>query len=191
MTTPGGGAAPRLPDYAFGFSYGASDDRLRDFYLPALERCVRCDRTTGFFSSVALALAATGIVRLIQNGGHMRLLCGAQLDKKDVEAIRQGAELKGVVGNAMAGCLSEPGDTSVRARLEALAWMVASGKLEIRVVLPRGQDGLPLPGDQAREYYHPKEGLFVDEAGNKLAFSIDVEGGRGHGGEIPLGIRRG
>jgi superfamily II DNA or RNA helicase/SOS-response transcriptional repressor LexA len=59
----------------------------------------------------------------------------------------------------------------MRARLEALAWMVAHGNLEMRVVRPRGPDGHPLPADQAREYYHPKEGLFTDECGNELAFS--------------------
>jgi ERCC4-related helicase len=162
---------PTLDTYPFRISYGPADDRLHDFYLPALERSTRFDRTTGFFSSAALAIAAAGIVRLIANGGKMRLLCGAQLSEQDVEAIRRGAELKDIVGQAMAGCLADPTDRSMRARLEALAWMVANGRLEIRVVLPRDADGLPLPASEAREYYHPKEGLFEDAAGNKLAFS--------------------
>jgi len=160
-----------LDSYPFKISYGAADDRLRDFYIPALERSVRFDRTTGFFSSAALAIAAAGIVRLIANGGKMRLLCGAQLAEQDVEAVRRGAELAEIVGQAMAGCLADPADQSMRARLEALAWMVANGRLEIRVVLPRDADGLPLPAAEAREYYHPKEGLFEDTAGHKLAFS--------------------
>jgi ERCC4-related helicase/phage repressor protein C with HTH and peptisase S24 domain len=161
----------RLDSYSFKISYGPSDDRLRDFYIPALERSVRFDRTTGFFSSAALAIAAAGIVRLIGNGGKMRLLCGAQLSPEDVEAIRKGAALHEVVGEAMAGCLADPADQSMRARLEALAWMVAHDRLEIRVVLPRGKDGLPLAADEAREYFHPKQGLFEDAAGNKLAFT--------------------
>jgi len=160
-----------LRDYAFKISYGPADDRLHDFYIPALERSCRFDRTTGFFSSAALAIAAAGVVRLIQNGGRMRLLCGAQLSPEDVEAIRKGASLKGTLDSNLTGCLADPTDQSMRARLEALAWMVAHGNLEMRVVLPRGPDGHPLPADQAREYYHPKEGLFTDECGNELAFS--------------------
>jgi len=160
-----------LPDYGFKISYGPADDRLHDFYIPALERSCRFDRTTGFFSSAALAIAAAGVVRLIQNGGRMRLLCGADLSPDDVEAIRKGASLKGALDIKLAGCLADPADQSMRARLEALAWMVAQGSLEIRVVLPRGPDGHPLPADQAREYYHPKEGLFQDATGNELAFT--------------------
>ena len=73
-----------LPSYPFRISYGPKDDRLADFYLPALERTVRFDSATGFFSSASLAIAAAGIVRLIGNGGKMRLLCGAQLSPADV-----------------------------------------------------------------------------------------------------------
>jgi superfamily II DNA or RNA helicase len=152
-------------------SYGPADDRLRDFYLPALSRSIRFDRATGFFSSAALAIAAAGIVRLIQNEGRMRLLCGAQLSREDVEAIRRGAELGKTIGERMVGCLADPQDQSLRARLEALAWMVAQGTLEIRVVLPKGPDGHPLSAEDAREYYHPKEGLFEDAFGDRIAFS--------------------
>jgi hypothetical protein len=101
----------------------------------------------------------------------MRLLCGAQLSEDDVEAIRKGTEIKDVVGKAMVGCLSDPEDQSLKTRLEALVWMVANERLEIRVVLPKGKDGLPLPASEAREYYHPKEGVFEDAEGNRLAFS--------------------
>ncbi|MBI3990242.1 MAG: DEAD/DEAH box helicase family protein [candidate division NC10 bacterium] len=164
-------SAQGLRGVEWQISYGPADDRLRDFYLPALSRSVRFDRATGFFSSAALAIAAAGIVRLIQNGGRMRLLCGAQLSREDVEAIRRGEELGKRVGERMVGCLVDPQDQSLRARLEALAWMVAHGTLEIRVVLPKGPDGYPLPAEEAREYYHPKEGLFKDAFGDRIAFS--------------------
>jgi superfamily II DNA or RNA helicase len=160
-----------LPIHPFQISYGPSDDRLHAFYIPALQASVRFDRTTGFFSSASLAIAASGVARLIGNGGKMRLLCGAQLSADDVSAIRSGSDLGSIVGEAMAGCLADPTDQSMKARLEALAWMVGVGTLEIRVVLPKGPDGLPRSAQEAREYYHPKEGLFVDADGSKLAFS--------------------
>jgi hypothetical protein len=160
-----------LRGFEWQISYGPADNRLRDFYLPALSRSIRFDRATGFFSSAALAIAAAGIVRLIQNGGRMRLLCGAQLSPEDVEAIKRGAELGKTIGDRMVGCLADPQDQSLRGRLEALAWMVAQGTLEMRVVLPTGPDGHPLPAEQAREYYHPKEGIFEDTRGDRIAFS--------------------
>jgi superfamily II DNA or RNA helicase len=162
---------PSLRSHLFRFSYGQRDDRLHEFYIPALERSVRYDRSAGFFSSAALAIAAAGIVRLIANGGRMRLLCGAQLTKDDVDAIRRGDDLKDRVGAAMQGCLGDPKDSSLRARLEALAWMVANDRLVIRVVLPRGKDGHPLAAADAHDYYHPKEGVFADDQGNRLGFS--------------------
>lgn len=160
-----------LADRRWKISYGPVDDRLHDFYIPALEASVRFDRTTGFFSSAALAIAAAGVARLIHNNGRMRLLCGAQLSEEDVEAVKKGANLKDKVSDALVGCLAEPGDQSMRARLEALAWLVAHDRLDIRVVLPRDAKGNPLPASEAREYYHPKEGIFEDAEGNRLAFS--------------------
>ena len=79
-----------LRDQQFKLSYGPSDDRLHDFYIPALASSVRYDRSAGYFSSTALAVAAQGVAYLIKNGGKMRLLVGAHLDPKDVEAINSG-----------------------------------------------------------------------------------------------------
>ena len=79
-----------LRSHPFQIFYGPADYPLNNFYIPALSACVRYDRSAGFFSSTALAVAAAGVARLIQNGGRMRLLVGAQLDEKDVEAVCQG-----------------------------------------------------------------------------------------------------
>lgn len=164
----------RLKDYSFQISYGPSDDRLHDFYIPALSCSLRYDRTAGFFSSSALAVAATGVARLIANGGTMRLLVGAELSQADVHAIEQGRALDTVVADRLVAALSEPEEDVMRRRLEVLAWMVAAGRLQIRVVLPRGPDGQPLPASLAQDYFHPKEGLFTDRHGDQIAFSGSV-----------------
>lgn len=57
----------RLRAYSFQISYGPADDRLHGFYVPALSASVRCDRSTGFFTSSALAVAAAGVVHLSAN----------------------------------------------------------------------------------------------------------------------------
>ncbi len=119
-------ARPELPTYPFRISYGANDDRLRDFYIPALERSVRFDRTTGLFSSAALAVAAAGIVRLIQNGGRMRLLCGARLSIEDVEVIRNRKGAAGeTAGNRRPG--RRPGVVSGGSVPRALLALVLGG----------------------------------------------------------------
>jgi superfamily II DNA or RNA helicase len=166
-----------LRDHPFQFSYGPSDDRLHSFYIPALQASVRYDRMTGFFTSSALTVAAAGIAHLIAGGGRMRLLVGAQLRREDVEAVREGHDLREVVAARLGTTLPGPealADQIVRDRLAALAWMVANGTLEIRVVLPKGPDGFPVPAPEAREYFHPKVGIFTDAEGNQVAFSGSV-----------------
>ena len=166
-----------LRDYPFKLSYGPSEDRLHEFYVPALSASVHYDRMAGFFTSSALAVAAAGLAHLIANGGHMRLLAGAQLAPEDVEAIRQGHDLREVVAARLGTALPDPetlADQIMRDRLAALAWMVATGALEMRVVLPKGPDGLPLAASEAHDYFHPKVGIFTDVQGNQVAFSGSV-----------------
>ncbi len=155
---------PGLRDLNFRIAYGPGDDRLRDFFIPALAASVRYDRAAGFFSSTMLAVAAAGVTKLISNGGKMRLLCGAQLSEQDVEAIRHGhADLEATLTNRMLVTYrAMPEGDFVRNRLKALAWLVGTGQLEIKVVLPTDKHGHPLPASQTESYYHPKEGLFTD-----------------------------
>ena len=65
-----------------------------------------------------LAVAAAGVVRLIANGGKMRLLCGADLSADDVEAVKKGHEdLADVVARRMKIRLALPEDDYVKNRL--------------------------------------------------------------------------
>ena len=163
-----------LPQYHFQIYYGSADDPLNNFYIPALSASVRYDRSAGFFSSTALAVAAAGVARLIRNGGHMRLLVGAQLDDADVDAIRKGHDLSERVAQRLLEHFANPQDALQRQRLEVLAWMVADGTLEVKVVLPRDERGLPIPARDTQDYYHPKTGVFTDAEGNRVAFSGSV-----------------
>src|SRR2546425_2680373 len=99
-------------------SSGPADDRLKQFFIPALAASVRYDRAAGYFSSSMLAVAAAGVVRLIANRGKMRLLCGADLSEDDVEAVRQGHErLADVVARRMKVKLALPENDYVKNRI--------------------------------------------------------------------------
>src|SRR5690554_6871044 len=114
-----------LREIDWQIAYGPNDDPLHRFYIPALERSVRYDRSAGFFNSSALAIAAAGVAGLIRNGGTMRLLVGAQLSQQDVDAITQGEALEEVVQEKLLATLQQPVDEIMRLRWEVLAWMVA------------------------------------------------------------------
>lgn len=164
-----------LRDTPWKISYGPQDDRLQDFFIPALAASVRYDRAAGFFSSTMLAVAAAGVTKLILNGGKMRLLCGADLSEADVEAVRQGhVMLEERLADRMKLRLALPESDYVENRLKVLAWLIGTGQLEIMVVLPTDADGKPLAASKSDCYYHPKEGLFTDAEGNQIGFSGSV-----------------
>ncbi len=166
---------PTLRELSLKIAYGPHDDPLRNFFIPALAASIRYDRAAGFFSSTMLAVAAAGVSQLIRNGGKMRLLCGADLSEEDVEAIRAGhATLEKRLEQRLMDRWSLPESEYVHNRLQALAWLVGTGQLEIKVVLPTDKHGRPLPASRAEGYYHPKEGLFTDAAGNQVGFSGSI-----------------
>lgn len=164
-----------LRELKLKIAYGPHDDPLREFFIPAMAASIRYARAAGFFSSTMLAVAAAGVSRLILNGGKMRLLCGAELNEEDVEAIRQGhATLEKQVERRLVSRWVLPESDYVHQRLKALAWLVGTGQLGIKVVLPTDREGHPLPATRAESYYHPKEGLFTDAAGNEVGFSGSI-----------------
>lgn len=164
---------PNLADIQYRVFYRPNDNPLETFYLPTLAASTHYDRSAGYFRSSALAAAAAGIVRLIENNGRMRLLVGAELAEQDVEAIRKGYDLREKLAQTMLAQLPAEGlalNGALQQRLDALTWMVANGALDIKVVLPLDTDGFPIPGNQAHDYYHTKKGIFTDAAGNQVGF---------------------
>jgi superfamily II DNA or RNA helicase len=153
-------------------AYATSDDPLHSFYIPVLSLAKRLDRSAGYFTARSLALAAQGLAHFIANGGTMRLLVGATLAQADVEAVKKGADLSDVTRDRLVELFQEPEDEVARRRLEALAWMVATGTLEIKVGLPRDRrSGLPLAASDAVGYFHVKHGVATDQFGDKIAWS--------------------
>lgn len=61
----------------------------------------------------------------------------------------------------------------VRDHIQALAWMVANGMLEIRVAFVLDDKGNPLDKESINGHriFHQKVGILEDEYGNKLSFS--------------------
>ncbi len=163
----GGGDGLRL--YAWKTSY--SDDSVNAFLIPALERSVRYDRAAGFFSSTVFSVAARGVSRLIRNGGSMRLLTSARLTQEDVEALEKGFSEREVVKRSIDRETLDPADLLAKKRLEALAWLAANGKLQVRIAVPYS-GGKIRPTDT--EMFHSKVGIFTDKASDQISFCGSV-----------------
>lgn len=138
------------------------DDLLRDFYIPALGASVSYDRAVGFFSGAMLSFAAQGVSALVaRNDGRMRLVVGGELDEEDVVAIERGYDLRAIgekVGRSMAAAVEAIDDELFQTRVELLAWLVAAGRLDIKVALKR------------RGMFHSKIGVLRDGNGDSVVF---------------------
>lgn len=172
----------RLRDITWKVGYRQSDgDLLHRFYIPALERAVSYDRMTGYFSAQALSLAARGIQGLINNGGKMRLIVGCTLEADEIEALEAAAAWKrGLRDDALNAVISEKmkriqfdlPNENAKDGLGALAFMVASDLLDIRVAVPidpNSNTPVVSPG-----LYHEKVGIIRDFDGDTISFSGSV-----------------
>ena len=143
------------------------DDLVRDFFVPCLESSSLYRRAAGYFTSAGLSLAARGIASLASRGGKMRLVVSPQLDPDDVIALQAAdknpiAALRAIAARSLA----DIEDALIKDRLNALAWLAASGLLEIKLAL-RYDSG----GRAARGIFHEKAGIFSDDDAHHVSFS--------------------
>lgn len=152
--------------------YSPDDAPFDTFYEPLLSRAIAYDRAVGYWSGAELQLAAQGTAYFIAGGGVMRLIVGAQLGEKDVDAVLAGTPLDDVVAERL---LADPGLEGKKIvqseHLSVLAWMVANDRLHIRVGIPIDKDGHLLTHQESGRYFHTKYGIFTDRYGQKVAFS--------------------
>lgn len=142
------------------------DDLVKDFFVPCLQESLLYRRSAGYFSSHGLALAARGVAHLVSRGGKMRLVVSPHLEPDDVEAIQSALDQPELLRSLAAKSLADIEDELVRDRLNALAWLAATGHLEIRLALRVDEEGRV-----SRGLYHEKVGIFSDEDDNHVAFS--------------------
>ncbi len=137
------------------------DNILEDFYLPALSVGVSYQRAVGYFSGAMLSYAAQGISALVQNNGSMQLIIGGEISASDERAIREGydtRELSERIGLDLLKTMGSIADALCVRRLETLSWLVASGRLDIKLALRR------------RGMYHEKIGIITDGRGDSVVF---------------------
>ena len=153
-------------------AYSPDDHPFETFYEPLLSRAISYDRAVGYWSAAELQFAAQGTAHFLANGGRMRLIVGAQLIAKDVDAVLSGAPLDEVVAQRLLADPNLEGKRIVeREHLAVLAWMVATDRLEIRVGVPQDKSGRLLTQAESGRYFHTKYGIFKDRYGNKVAFN--------------------
>ncbi len=153
------------------------DDILHDFYIPALKYSSEYQRLAGFFSSTSLAAAARGILGFVRNGGVMKLVVSPRLRRDDLDIIMKSLEdSEKIIQQRLLEELDHLEDEFVRDHVSALGWMVANGRLRIRVAVPCRGSGEPLSCEDVEQsgLFHQKVGILRDSSGNIISFSGSI-----------------
>lgn len=174
--------AGRLRDLGLRPFYDAPGVELaRGVLLPCLGVACRYDRVSAYFNLASLVSIGEGLDRLRLNGGRMRLLMGAHDANGEVAdaAVYAGSEqLVSVLRSRILNGVSTLRDELARDRVEAVAWMMADGLLEIRLVAPRQFEG-------GTGIFHGKRLIFQDGTGDVITATGSVnETGAGLGGNF-------
>ena len=132
-----------LSGLAIKMSYRTGRDNIvDDFYVPCLESSILYRRAVGFFTSHGLSVAAKGVANLAFRKGKMRLVASPRLEPEDVEILRSVADDPvSVLGKIVARDFREIEDKLINERLNALAWLSATGMLEIKLAIPTDENG--------------------------------------------------
>lgn len=159
---------PNLSRLHLKLSYRTGrDDLVHDFLVPCLESSTVYRRAAGYFTSFGLALAARGIASLATRGGKMQLVVSPQLDPADVAVLQQaGANPVAALRAIAARNLADIEDALIKDRLNALAWLAASGLLEIKLAMRYDSNGVATRG-----IFHEKAGIFSDDLGHYVSFA--------------------
>ena len=149
------------------------DDLVWDFYIPVLSRANSYDRIAGFFSSSSLAVAARGIGEFISNGGVMRLVTCPQLSINDISMLEKSVNnIDEILSDHFIKSYDEIETEFQRDHVKALGWMLANGKLQMKIAVIKN-NGRCLSQDEIVRsgIMHQKVGIMRDQAGNILTFS--------------------
>jgi superfamily II DNA or RNA helicase len=122
-----------------------NDDLVGEVIIPSMSVAREVMVGAGFFSSMCLAQVAPGLAAFIEHGEMpMRVLASPAISEDDQRALRDATEnAEDVAERTMAKLFEDSVLSSAavqRHAVECLAYLVAAGRLELRVVLmPRGQ----------------------------------------------------
>ncbi len=150
------------PDYRSDYS-----NIIKDFYIPCLSRSSKYRRAVGYFTSSGLTAASKGIEAFIEGNGRMLLVANPFLLDKDIAAMKRGyLAREDAIEKALIRQIAVKETSQPQTGIGYLAWLIAEGRLDVRIALPVDEEGNPRQG-----IYHEKLGIFSNESGDVVAFS--------------------
>lgn len=158
--------------------YNSLTDNVYDeFFNKILNSAKQYYRMGGGFSSRNFALCAEGLQEFIQNDGMMKLVLMPEFTEDDVDSINKGVkDAAELISECWIKEFSEIHEKFVHDHTKALAWMLANGNLEIRIVVPINPEGSIISHTALRgsQVFKQATGIFWDKDDNAISFSGDV-----------------
>ena len=130
-------------------------DKIYDQVLiPAVAACKKFDCMSGYFSPPFLRDLSHGLAKyLIETDQPLRLLVSGEITAEDQDTIRSGLSLTDMAFSVVQRAFEAEAslvNALIKHTKECLAYLVWSGRLEIRVVL------------MSKGMFHPKQYMFFD-----------------------------
>jgi len=138
---------------------------IEDFFIPALNNSVRYDRGVGYFSSGWFRIAAKGMEKFAENNGYARWITSPILTEEDWDALITGEIAKEdiLLYEILKRNLVKLVNSLEIDTLSTIAWLIADGKLDFKLALPRNK--------LANGEFHDKFGIFSDNHENQVVFN--------------------
>jgi superfamily II DNA or RNA helicase len=124
------------------------------FYLDGLCNSNKLDLLLGYFSSAAINVLSLGFASFLYSGGTMRMIVNNVLSKEDRDAIKvaREGEAHSTIDLNNIKQLKKTLDEYGKHFFECLAWLIASDRIQIIIIKPKGGKGIA----------HYKSGVFSD-----------------------------
>ena len=152
-----------------GFIEGYGDEIRKRFVVPALSSSINYSRISSYFKIDSLVSLGLGLDGLWDKEGSVRLILGDHdMDEKLLNAFiastdEEDSDFREQLEEQLASEATKISDELERNAVATVAWLIDSGRLEIRVAATRHQ--------QRGSILHNKRFLFEDENGNVIAGS--------------------
>lgn len=151
-----------------------NSDIVAEFLNPVLSEAGEYFRLAGYFNSGMLAAAARGMASFIANGGTMRIVASPNLSARDLAFLESADSnearlvvFEEALSRSVADLVSLE-DLLLKDHVRALAWMLKSGRLQIRIAVPA-------KGQSVDALFHHKVGIVVSRDGSeRLSFSGSI-----------------
>lgn len=132
---------------------------ITDFYNNLLQLSSEYKRVSAYFDFKLFEYVSKGILGLLKNNGHMKLIVSADISDELLEKIKKGIQKKSEV--SLEKVLKIKDDLILDSKVRDLVFLVSIGLLDIKVAVSVKKTGI----------MHEKYGLITDRNGNCVLFS--------------------